>query len=141
MDSVDERTFAERVSDYVASFGGSWWFIFSAIGMILLWVAINTLVFFEFVAWDKYPFILLNLFLSLVAAFQAPFILMSQKRVEKKQDEAYKQLFAELKELLESDLELEKEIMEHHKIVANDIANLKEEIKRLRRRFKRKRRK
>lgn len=137
MDSVDERTFAEKVSDYVANFGGSWWFIFSALGIILGWVAVNTLVFFEVLAWDKYPFILLNLFLSLIAAFQAPFILMSQKRVEKKQDEAYKKLFAELKELLESDLELEKEIMEHHKIVASDIANLKEEIKRLRRRLRR----
>jgi predicted nucleotidyltransferase len=60
--------------------------------------------------------------------------------VEKKQDEAYKQLFAELKELLESDLELEKEIMENHKIVANDIVALKEEILKLRRRLRRKRR-
>jgi uncharacterized membrane protein len=81
MESVDERTFAEKVSDYVANFGGSWWFIFSALGIILCWVAVNTLFFFEVLAWDKYPFILLNLFLSLIAAFQAPFILMSQKRV------------------------------------------------------------
>jgi uncharacterized membrane protein len=137
MELVDERTFAEKVSDYVANFGGSWWFIFSALGVILFWVVLNTLTFLDVVAWDKYPFILLNLFLSLIAAFQAPFILMSQKRVEKKQDEAYKKLFAELKELLESDLELEKEIMENHKIVANDIISLKEEIQRLRKRLKR----
>lgn len=137
MELVDERTFAEKVSDYIAKFGGSWWFIFSALGVILCWVVVNTLFFFEVLAWDKYPFILLNLFLSLIAAFQAPFIFMSQKRVEKKQDEAYKQLFAELKELLESDLELEKEIMKNHKIIANDIIALKEEIFKLRKRLRR----
>lgn len=137
---MDERTFADKVSDCVANFGGSWWFIFSAMGTIICWIIVNTLYFFEILAWDKYPFILLNLFLSLIAAFQAPFILMSQKRVEKKQDEAYKQLFAELKELLECDLELEKEIMENHKIVANDIIALKKEIFKLRKQLRRYRR-
>lgn len=98
---------SEKVSDGIASFGGSWYFIFSAIVSILIWVALNTLQFFDFIAWDKYPYILLNLLLSLIAAFQAPFILMSQSRFERKQDEAYRKLFAEQKELLQRVLELQ----------------------------------
>lgn len=94
---VDERTFAERVSDNIAKFGGSWTFIFLAIGSICLWVLLNTLSLFGAIRWDAYPFILLNLFLSLIAAFQAPFIMMSQRRVEIKQDMAYRGLFAEIK--------------------------------------------
>jgi len=138
MDTVDERTFAEKVSDDIARFGGSWPFIFSAIGIILAWVFINTLAIFSIIAWDNYPFILLNLFLSLIAAFQAPFILMSQKRVEKKQDEVYRRLFTEIKELVESDLEIEKEIMDHHKTIAKDITDLKNEIMSLKEMLKKK---
>ena len=136
MELADERTITEKVSDYVTSFGGSWWFIFSALGMIICWIVINTFFISEGFAWDKYPFILLNLFLSFITAFQAPFILMSQKRVEKKQDEVYKKLFYEIKELLEYDLELEKEIMENHKIVASDTVALKEEILKLRKKLR-----
>jgi len=98
----DDSTFAERVSDKIAKFGGSWTFIFLAIGSICLWVALNTLSLFGVIRWDAYPFILLNLFLSLIAAFQAPFIMMSQRRVEIKQDMAYRGLFAELKNELVS---------------------------------------
>lgn len=132
---VDERTFGERVSDDISKFGGSWLFIFSALGFIALWVIVNALAIFHVIAWDGYPFILLNLFLSMVAAFQAPFILMSQRRVEKKQDEAYRRLFFEIKELveadLEADLEIEKEIMDNHKSIAQDVAELKREIREL----------
>lgn len=99
--------FSDRVSDAVANFGGSWYFIFSAIITISLWVVLNTSAFFQEIAWDKPPYILLNLILSLIAAFQAPFILMSQTRFEKKQDEAYRKLFAEQKELLQRVLELQ----------------------------------
>lgn len=132
MDLVDDRTFAERVSDDISKFGGSWKFIFAAMGFIALWVIVNTLALFNVIAWDGYPFILLNLFLSMVAAFQAPFILMSQRRVEKKQDEAYRRLFSEIKELVEADLEIEKEIMDNHKSIAQDVADLKKEIRKLR---------
>jgi uncharacterized membrane protein len=93
----DERTFADKVSDSIAKFGGSWRFILIATSVILIWVFVNTLTLFGFLRWDPYPFILLNLFLSLVAAFQAPFIMMSQRRVETKQDMAYRGLFAEMK--------------------------------------------
>ena len=128
---VDERTFGERVSDDISKFGGSWLFIFAAMGFIALWVTVNALAIFHVIAWDGYPFILLNLFLSMVAAFQAPFILMSQRRVEKKQDEAYRRLFSEIKELVEADLEIEKEIMNNHKSIAQDVADLKKEIREL----------
>lgn len=131
MDLVDERTFGERVSDDISKFGGSWLFIFAAMGFIALWVTVNALAIFHVIAWDGYPFILLNLFLSMVAAFQAPFILMSQRRVEKKQDEAYRRLFSEIKELVEADLEIEKEIMNNHKSIAQDVADLKKEIREL----------
>lgn len=131
MELVDDRTFGEKISDDISKFGGSWLFIFSAMGSIVLWIIINTLALFRVIAWDNYPFILLNLFLSMVAAFQAPFILMSQKRFEKKQDEAYRILFSEIKELVETDLEIEKEIMDNHKSMAEDVAELKKEIKEL----------
>jgi uncharacterized membrane protein len=97
MTEPDERTFGEKVSDSIAKFGGSWKFIFLAMGCIVAWVAINTLPLFGIMRWDSYPFILLNLFLSLIAAFQAPFIMMSQRRCEVKQDMAYRGLFAEIK--------------------------------------------
>jgi uncharacterized membrane protein len=90
----DPRTIGERVSDAIARFGGSWRFILLAVSVIALWVGWNLLAPHPF---DPYPFILLNLFLSLVAAFQAPFILMSQHRQEKKTDSAYRALFGELK--------------------------------------------
>ncbi len=100
MTDPEEITFADRVSDNIAKFGGSWLFIFLSIGSICLWVLLNTLPILGIIRWDAYPFILLNLFLSLIAAFQAPFIMMSQRRVEEKQDMAYRGLFAEIKDEL-----------------------------------------
>ena len=95
----ENRTLGEKVSDSVAKFGGSWSFIITGFVVILLWVTINLVCFLPH--WDDFPFILLNLFLSLIAAFQAPFILMAQKRVEVKQDAIYRTLFREIKELVE----------------------------------------
>ena len=75
----DERTFGERVADSVAHFGGSWTFIGLFATILSVWVIINTLVLLNR-AFDPYPFILLNLFLSMLAALQAPIIMMSQNR-------------------------------------------------------------
>lgn len=135
MDAVDERTFGERVSDAVASFGGSWKFILSGMGIILCWVILNMLSLFDVIAWDKYPFILLNLFLSLVAAFQAPFILMSQKRCEIKQDQIYRSLFREIKELVETDLSLEYEIVEKNKKLEEELRQVKKMLGRIQRKL------
>ncbi len=83
-DDFDARlTIGQRVADRVASFGGSWTFILSFFLFILLWMLIN-IRFLAGNAFDPYPFILLNLILSCLAAIQAPIIMMSQNRQEQK---------------------------------------------------------
>ena len=78
----EKETFGERVADRVASFGGSWTFII-LFGLVLsIYTAVNVLL--RGKAWDPYPFILLNLFLSMLASIQAPVIMMSQNRQDKK---------------------------------------------------------
>jgi uncharacterized membrane protein len=80
---IEEKyTFGERIADMVASFGGSWTFIIVFGVWLVSWTAIN--IFLRTKAWDPYPFILLNLFLSMLAAIQAPVIMMSQNRQDKK---------------------------------------------------------
>lgn len=74
-----ERSFGERVADSVAAFGGSWTFIFIFVGVLLAWVFVNSVLLLGR-AFDPYPYILLNLFLSMIAALQAPVIMMSQNR-------------------------------------------------------------
>lgn len=69
----------QRISNIVARFGGSWTFIIIFLAILLIWMLLNGLQLFG-IHFDKYPFILLNLFLSCVAAIQAPIILMSQNR-------------------------------------------------------------
>jgi CRP/FNR family cyclic AMP-dependent transcriptional regulator len=78
----EDMTFGERIADTVASFGGSWTFIITFALAITVYTAIN--VFLHQQAWDPYPFILLNLFLSMLAAIQAPVIMMSQNRQDTK---------------------------------------------------------
>ncbi|HJW77907.1 MAG TPA: DUF1003 domain-containing protein, partial [Beijerinckiaceae bacterium] len=77
----ERRTFGQRVSDRIASFGGSWTFILSFFAFLVVWMAINVAIGLSR-AFDPYPFILLNLVLSCLAAIQAPIIIMSQKRQE-----------------------------------------------------------
>lgn len=81
----DQRTFGERVADRVAFFGGSWTFIFLFAAVLVVWVALNSfLLSSRGEAFDPYPYILLNLFLSMLAALQAPVIMMSQNRLAAK---------------------------------------------------------
>ena len=75
-------TLGQRAADAIAKFAGSWAFIFSFTGVLVLWMVINTVLAAQ--AFDPYPFILLNLVLSCVAAIQAPLIMMSQNRQEEK---------------------------------------------------------
>ncbi len=77
-----EATLGERLADSVARFGGSWVFILTFLVLSMTYVAAN--VFLHRSAWDPYPFILLNLFLSMLAAVQAPVIMMSQNRQDTK---------------------------------------------------------
>lgn len=83
-DEMETRlSFGQRIADKVASFGGSWYFITTFFLFIILWILLN-LFFLSSHPYDPYPFILLNLILSCVAAIQAPIIMMSQNRLEQK---------------------------------------------------------
>ena len=78
----EEATFGERIADAVARFGGSWNFIISFAIVLITYSSLNILL--KGRAWDPYPFILLNLFLSMLASIQAPVIMMSQNRQDTK---------------------------------------------------------
>jgi uncharacterized membrane protein len=80
---VGHRTVGERLSDHLASFGGSWTFIIIFFAILVVWMVFNVFT-LERDHFDPYPFILLNLVLSCLAALQAPIIMMSQKRQEAK---------------------------------------------------------
>ena len=103
-------TIGQRVADKVASFGGSWTFIFLYGGALSLWIIANTFVLAFYgrgesgAQFDPYPYILLNLMLSMTAAMQAPIIMMSQNRSAEKDRQAAEQDF---KVNLKSELMLE----------------------------------
>lgn len=100
-DEVDSRTFGQVIADKVASFGGSWTFIISFFIFITIWIASNVFLLLN-KGFDPYPFILLNLILSCIAALQAPVIMMSQNRQEEKDRErAKKDYMINLKSELE----------------------------------------
>lgn len=83
-----EATFGQKLADRVAAFGGSWTFIILFFLLILAWVLLNTVLILRDPVPDPYPFILLNLILSMLAAFQAPVIMMSQNRQAEKDRQA-----------------------------------------------------
>jgi uncharacterized membrane protein len=77
----EHLTFGQRLADHIAAFVGSWVFILLFVALLLAWVTLNTFILAKLgKAFDLYPYILLNLFLSMVAALQAPLIMMSQNR-------------------------------------------------------------
>lgn len=78
----EKYTLEQRAADAIAKFAGSWAFIFSFTGVLVAWMVVNALLLSK--AFDPFPFILLNLVLSCVAAIQAPLIMMSQNRQEEK---------------------------------------------------------
>ena len=80
--ATEKYTLGQRAADAIAKFAGSWAFIFAFTGVLILWMVVNTILASN--AFDPYPFILLNLVLSCVAAIQAPLIMMSQNRQEEK---------------------------------------------------------
>jgi uncharacterized membrane protein len=106
----EQMTVGQRVADRVASFGGSWTFIFIYCSFLIIWMAINTFILAHLghgpdgAQWDPYPYILLNLMLSMTAALQAPIIMMSQNRAGEKDRLAAEQDF---KVNLKSELMLE----------------------------------
>lgn len=81
---IEEKlTMGQRAADKIALFGGSWYFIIAFLCFMAFWILLNVLL-LRHKPFDPYPFILLNLFLSCIAALQAPVIMMSQNRVEQK---------------------------------------------------------
>lgn len=78
----EKETFGQRAADKMAAFAGSWGFILSFSALLVLWIVVNLVAATR--AFDPYPFILLNLVLSCIAAIQAPLIMMSQQRQEQK---------------------------------------------------------
>ena len=80
---IHPQTFGQRAADGIAKWAGSWTFILCFLVILILWMVLNTSM-VMFGVWDVYPFILLNLVLSTIAALQAPVILMSQNRQSQK---------------------------------------------------------
>jgi len=100
-DEPETRNLGQRVADQVADFGGSWTFIISFLAFIVVWIGSNVYILVN-KGFDPYPFILLNLILSCVAALQAPVIMMSQNRQEEKdRSRAKKDYMINLKSELE----------------------------------------
>ncbi|XOV80886.1 MAG: DUF1003 domain-containing protein [Aestuariibacter sp.] len=104
----DQLTTGQRMADKVAEFGGSWPFIILFVCAMIVWILINSVWLFASVPFDPYPFILLNLILSTLAALQAPIIMMSQNRQASKD-----RLSATLN--YEVSLKTDLEIMQLHK--------------------------
>ncbi len=100
-DEEEPRNLGQRVADQVADFGGSWTFIISFLAFIVVWISSNVYILVN-KGFDPYPFILLNLILSCIAALQAPVIMMSQNRQEEKdRNRAKKDYMINLKSELE----------------------------------------
>ncbi|WP_394777059.1 DUF1003 domain-containing protein [Flavobacterium sp.] len=100
-DEEETRSFGQKIADKVADFGGSWTFILSFLFFIIVWISANVYILVN-KGFDPYPFILLNLILSCIAALQAPVIMMSQNRQEEKdRNRAKKDYMINLKSELE----------------------------------------
>jgi len=125
----DKATLGQRSADKVAKFAGSWAFIFSFLAVMVLWMIINTLLASR--AFDAYPFILLNLVLSCIAAVQAPLIMMSQNRQEAKdRTRAENDYHVNLKsELIVDDLHRKLDaVLENQKRLTSEVNTLKNEL-------------
>lgn len=126
----DALTFGQRAADRVASFGGSWTFIMLFAGVIVCWMIVNV-VFLAKEAFDPYPFILLNLVLSCLAAIQAPIIMMSQKRQDERdrisaENDYRVNLKAEI-EIREMREAMERLHLEHATLIESLRADLRQE--------------
>jgi uncharacterized membrane protein len=132
-------SFGQKIADKVASFGGSWTFIISFLFFIFIWISVN-IFWLVNKGFDPYPFILLNLILSCIAAFQAPVIMMSQNRQEEKdRDRARKDYMINLKSELEIRtlhekidhfiVDQQQELLEIQKIQIEMMNNILEKVK------------
>lgn len=125
----EEKTIGEKMADAVANFAGSWIFIFTFIAVLVGWIILNVAILTN--PFDTYPFILLNLILSCIAALQAPIIMMSQNRQEKKDrlrsDNDYKiDLKAEF--ILEDLYNKLHEVLKNQELAHKEIEEIKKAI-------------
>lgn len=116
----DNEKFGDRVADKITEFAGSWGFILGFTMFLILWIILNLTIFKNL---DPYPFILLNLLLSCIAALQAPIIMMSQNRAAKKDSMRSKN---DYKTDLKSELILEELHDKMERIISNQNKILKE---------------
>ena len=132
----DRSTVGQRIADKVASFGGSWTFIFIYVSALILWMGLNTFFLAHYGhgenQFDPYPYILLNLMLSMTAALQAPVIMMSQNRAAEKDRLAAEQDFKVnlkselmLEELIRKSRERESQIDDLAQLVASSQSEKK----------------
>ena len=133
----EKYSLGQRAADSIAKFAGSWAFIFSFTGVLILWMIVNAILAAK--AFDPYPFILLNLVLSCVAAIQAPLIMMSQNRQEQKDrrraENDYKvnlkteimieDLYDKINLLLAKQAVMEKQLKSHNEVKSDAVANSK----------------
>ena len=119
-----EATFGERIADMVAGFGGSWTFIIIFLVVLVTYSAINVSLGHR--AWDPYPFILLNLFLSMLAAIQAPVIMMSQNRQDTR-DRLRSELDYDVNRRAESEIQGLSNKLHHISDKINDLEELMRE--------------
>lgn len=138
---VQQATFGQRVADVVARFGGSWTFILSFMLFMAIWMVINVVKPFG-IDFDSYPFILLNLALSTIAAIQAPLIMMSQNRaadydrlqakndfyVNKKSEEEIRLLHEKIDHMVQQD---QKELLEIQKLQTELLVSLSNQMAQL----------
>jgi uncharacterized membrane protein len=126
----DDRTLGERVADRIASFGGSWPFIFVFLGFIFFWMILNTLLLARVLhvhQFDGYPYIALNLMLSALAGLQAPVILMSQNRAAAK-DEALAEHHYEESQKIEEILTNSKRLLDENTELTKQVRDLTVQI-------------
>ena len=119
-DESNKLSFGQKIADKVASFGGSWTFIISFAVFIFVWISLNVFWLLN-KGFDPYPFILLNLLLSCLAALQAPVIMMSQNRQEEKDRERAKKDYM-------INLKSELEIRTLHEKIDHLIINQQQEL-------------
>jgi uncharacterized membrane protein len=126
----DDRTRGERVADAVAKFGGSWPFIFAFVGLIGLWMLINTVLLARVLhgrQFDPYPYIALNLALSAMAGLQAPIIMMSQNRAAARDEALAAHHYAE-SQRMEQVLTVERKLLEENTELTKQVHQLSLQI-------------
>ena len=124
--ATERLTWGQWAADRVAALVGSWWFIGAQSVLLLIWAALNAMAWVEH--WDPYPFILMNLFLSLQAAYTAPMLMMSQNRVAA-MDRLHAENDYEINQKAEEEIRL---VLEHLEAQSVVLLELQKEVRELR---------